>query len=436
MKIGIDGFALGLKQGTGLSTYARELAGNLGAGGHEVSILYGLNGIGREPKLRWERFMQSLGVNGESGVEDWRQWALHAGLHAVASLLRLPPDPKRLLPTATTSERRMPEGIPNAADIYNIPSLYRASQALAATTGRPLRIKRIPGIELFHLTSPLPVRMEGVPNIVTAHDVIPLVFPHSTEINLKHYRRIMEASLYRADGVFVVSEHSKRDLLALFELPEDRIHVTYQSVNIPQSFRQVDHDYLARFLKTNFRLSPGGYFLFLGAIEPKKNVMRLLDASLLARTGLPLVLAGKYGWLFEEERRRIMALTENRNTKKRVRRFDYLRRIQQMYLLKGARALVFPSLYEGFGLPVLEAMQMGVPVITSNNSSLPEVAADAAYLINPMDVHEIAHAMERLAEDDTLHESLAEKGLVRAQWFSPERHLERLQSAYRQVLAQ
>ncbi len=69
--------------------------------------------------------MQSLGVNGESGVEDWRQWALHAGLHAVAGLLRLPPDPKRILPTATTSEWRIPEGIPDAADIYNIPSVYR-----------------------------------------------------------------------------------------------------------------------------------------------------------------------------------------------------------------------------------------------------------------------------------------------------------------------
>ena len=436
MKIGIDGFALGLKQGTGLSTYARELAGNLGAGGHEVSVLYGLNGIGREPRLRWERFMQSLGVNGESGVEDWRQWALHAGLHAVAGLLRLPPDPKRILPTATTSERRIPEGIPDAADIYNIPSVYRASQALAATTGRPLRIGRIPGIELFHLTSPLPVRMEGVPNIVTAHDVIPLVFPHSTEINLKHYRRIMEASLHRADGVFVVSEHSKRDLLALFDLPEDRIHVTYQSVDIPQSVRQVDHDHLARFLETNFGLSPGGYFLFLGAIEPKKNLMRLLDAHSIAQLELPLVLAGKYGWLFKDEHRRIEVMKSNRNSRRYIQKLDYLHRVQQMYLLKGARALVFPSLYEGFGLPVLEAMQMGVPVITSNNSSLPEVAADAAYLIDPMDVQEIAHAMERLAEDDTLHESLADKGLVRAQWFSPERHLERLQSAYRQVLAQ
>lgn len=278
--------------------------------------------------------------------------------------------------------------------------------------------------------------MEGVPNIVTAHDVIPLVFPHSTEINLKHYRRIMEASLHRADGVFVVSEHSKRDLLALFDLPEDRIHVTYQSVDIPQSVRQVDHDHLAQFLETNFGLSPGGYFLFLGAIEPKKNLMRLLDAHSIAQLELPLVLAGKYGWLFKDEHRRIEVMKSNRNSRRYIQKLDYLHRVQQMYLLKGARALVFPSLYEGFGLPVLEAMQMGVPVITSNNSSLPEVAADAAYLIDPMDVQEIAHAMEQLAEDDTLHESLADKGLVRAQWFSPERHLERLQSAYRQVLAQ
>ncbi len=434
MNIAIDGFALGLRQGTGLSTYAHELAGTLAASGNELSILYGLNGLGMAPDLLWPRFVQSLSTRGESSASDWQCWGPWVALYLGHHVLRRPLSARRIPHSADSVGHAVPGRFPRAAALFNIPSVYRAAQAYSSVLPVPLLVKRLPGVQVFHQTSPLPVRMAGVANVVTAHDAIPLTLPYSTEINLRHYRRLMETALKPADQIFVVSEHSKRDLLSLFDLPEERVHVTYQAVNIPAALRQPDDGQTARFLKANFNLQEGGYFLFHGAIEPKKNVMRLLDAHAMTRSELPLVLVGKNGWLHGDESRRIAAMLADRRSARRLRRIDYLPYPQLMMLLKGARALVFPSLYEGFGLPVLEAMQMGVPVITSNTTSLPEVTGDAAHLVNPRDIGELAAAMDRLAEDDVWRAELVRKGLARVEHFSPARHLERLEAGYRRAL--
>jgi glycosyltransferase involved in cell wall biosynthesis len=325
--------------------------------------------------------------------------------------------------------------IPDLAQIYNLPSIYHTAHAIAALLQRQVVLRRLPGAQIFHRTMPLPMRMRDVANVVTVHDVIPLALPQSTAINLDHYRRIMEASLRGADALFAVSEQSKRDLLRFFDVPAERIVVTYQAVNIPPALRQADEDELARLLKANFDLAPRGYFLFFGAIEPKKNVLRILDAHGLAKCDLPLVIAGRYGWLYEQEQRRIDGLLADPQARGRIRRLEYLPYAQLMALLKGARAVVFPSLYEGFGLPVLEAMQMGVPVITSDTTALAEVAGDAALQVDPLDPNAIAQAMERLAADDALCAALVRKGHERAQHFSPERYLQRLEQGYRLALA-
>lgn len=434
MKIAIDGFALGLRQGTGLSTYSRELADTLIRHGHEVEVIYGLGGIGRKESLLRARLLQALAIRGEAEAADWPTWIPRLPLYVIAQVLGTPLRARSIPEARADAVTLLPDGIRKFTGIHNIAALYRSAQAMAGIFGTSLRIQALPAVDIFHLTSPLPIRMDKVANVVTAHDAIPLVLPESTAVNLLHYQRIMKASLRHADGIFAVSEQSKRDLVALLDLPEERLHVTYQSVSVPEELRQVDPDTLTRFLEANFGLEPGGYFLFHGAIEPKKNLMRIIDAYLMARSDLPLVVAGKEGWLCRNEVNRLDMLCKGDPRQGRIRRFEYLPYWQLMYLVKGARAMIFPSLYEGFGLPVLEAMQMGTPVITSNNSSLKEIAADAAYLVDPRDTGEIAHAIDALTEDNDMHASLRAKGTARAEFFSPRRHLERVEAGYRRIL--
>ncbi len=437
MKILIDGFDLSLKQGTGLATYAKQLAETLVANGHEVGILFGVSGIGRNSQLHWPRLLQSLETStGEP--RGWLRQYAHLTWFMTQALVRRPLQMTAISRNPAHRIEMLPQRLPDKARFYNIPLLYRAAQAHASLRNSPLYIRQKPDIDLFHLTAAIPLHMPGVANVVTVHDLIPLKLPQSTEMNLARYRKILQVSLARADMVFSVSEHTKNDLVELMGLPEERVHVTYQSVAIPRFLQDMEASILERFLLGNFGLKANNYLLYYGAIEPKKNLTRLLDAYAMAKTDLPLVVAGKDGWLHHEEVERLRLLSkkqQKKSTSKRIRRFKYLPYNQLMMLLKGARALVFPSLYEGFGLPVLEAMRMGTPVITSNTTALAEVGKDAACLVHPLRVDEIADAMDRLTEDDSLHAQMITKGLLRADWFSAKRHMQRIDAGYRKVLS-
>ncbi len=434
MKIAIDGFTLALKEGTGLATATDQLARTLAAGGHDLSVIYGLTGVGRDPALMWPRLLQALGVRGEAQVHEWLRWAPLTGAMLPPYLagwrFRVRPVPRRADVALAGSPARIPAG----ADVYNAPSIFYAAQSYASVFGKPVRLRKLPGVDIFHRSSPLPLHMDGTANVMTVHDVIPLAMPHSTAINLRHYRRIMEASLRDADLLLVISEHSRRDLLSFFDVPPEKVVVSYQAVELPEAVRTIDAEELRRQLEGGFGLEPGGYFLFYGAVEPKKNVMRILDALTFARNDLPLVIAGRNGWLYQQEVKRMRSMQRNPRTAGRLKRFEYLPFAQLMLLLKGARALVFPSLYEGFGLPVLEAMMMGVPVITSNTTSLPEVAGDAALLVDPLDARAIAEAMDRLAGDGALCADLVRRGYEQAARFTPQKYLERIEQGYRQAL--
>ena len=162
----------------------------------------------------------------------------------------------------------------------------------------------------------------------------------------------------------------------------------------------------------------------------KKNVLRLLQAFVNARTECKLVVVGKNGWLFEEEEK----FFENHRFSKRIVRIPYSDFLSIINLLKGARALVFPSLYEGFGLPVLEAMQIGTPVICSNAGSLPEVGGNAAHYIDPYSIHDITASIEKFSskDDDDLNK-MRLLGLDQAKKFSKDEYKNRLSSGYKKV---
>ena len=183
------------------------------------------------------------------------------------------------------------------------------------------------------------------------------------------------------------------------------------------------------------------YYVFVGAIEPKKNIGRLVDAYAASGSPHPLLIIGDLGWMYDRDVHTIDAerfySQVQRNgrlvVERSVRRIPYLPLSQLVSLVRGARGLLFPSLYEGFGLPVLEAMMLGTPVITSNISSLPEIADDAALLVDPYDVDEIANAIRAFDRDSDLRTELSERGLKRAAFFSPKAYESRVAALYKRM---
>jgi glycosyltransferase involved in cell wall biosynthesis len=295
---------------------------------------------------------------------------------------------------------------------------------------------------LFHATHPLPVHVAGCPNIVTIHDLVPLRLPHMTLDNKRYVFRLLRHLVKSADHILTVSEYSRRDIISVFGVPESRITNTYQAVNLPSRALSRSDDEVADEITNLFELDPGEYYLFIGALEPKKNVSRLIDAYAASGSRRPLIVAGGTGWQNEGDLERIndmrfsnYRVRENTISKvKQVRRIPYLPPAQLITLMRGARALLFPSLFEGFGLPVLEAMTLGTPVLTSNTTSLPEIAGDAALVVDPYDIAEMAAAIRRLDNDMDLLEDLSSRGRKQAELYSMTNYVSRLGQAYRGIL--
>ncbi|MBK1970583.1 glycosyltransferase family 4 protein [Brevundimonas diminuta] len=279
---------------------------------------------------------------------------------------------------------------------------------------------------VMHWTCPLPLIARGVPNILTVHDIIPLMLPHSTNDNKSTFYRLLDESCHRADHILSVSESTKIDLVRLFPDLEPRISVTYQPIFQPEP---TAHEDVARWLKDALNLDFGDYFLFYGAIEPKKNLGRIVEAYLDSGSRRPLVIVGGRQWLQEYEVGLLNAHLEQQPDT-RIVRLDFLPRTSLDRLIRGARATLFPSLYEGFGLPVLESMALGVPVLGSYEGAVAEVGADAILGTNPHDVASIASGIRKLDKDDELRQSLSCAGKARTHFFSPSTYSDRLAEIY------
>jgi glycosyltransferase involved in cell wall biosynthesis len=225
-----------------------------------------------------------------------------------------------------------------------------------------------------------------------------------------------------ATRIIADSEATCLDLIRHYHIQEHKITVVYPGCD--RSLAPVTDRELLTSVRARYRLAHS-YLLYVGTLHPRKNLVRLIEAfafltaSLDAETKdgaspLQLVLAGQKGWLYDD----ILAQVRKLGLTERVRLTGYLPPADLPALLSGARAFVFPSLYEGFGLPVLEAMACGTPVICSNVSSLPEVAGDAALLVDPLDVDALAAALEQVVVDPELRRALVERGFRQAARFS------------------
>jgi glycosyltransferase involved in cell wall biosynthesis len=272
---------------------------------------------------------------------------------------------------------------------FQLPKLYRKLQA-------NLVFSPLPEAPLF----------SGCRSIVTVHDLIPLRFPGKFS-PLTLYARYWEPQVLRqAEHIICDSVSTAQDVMQFFKIPSHKITPVLLA-------HDADH---FRFLDLPTR----NYFLYLGRIDPYKNLQRLITAfaALPNHSDYELWIVGPADRRFTPT---LMAQVEQHNLTQQVKFLDYLPYAQLPTVINQAMALVFPSLWEGFGLPVLEAMACGTPVITSNISSIPEVAGDAALIINPYEVSEISEAMGAIVNDAALRVQLRTLGLARASQFSWEK---------------
>lgn len=322
--------------------------------------------------------------------------------------------------------------------IHAAPNVFERARLHFRRYGTPLVVKPAAAPALFHATHPTPIRVEGAANIYTVHDLIPLLLPFSTLDDKKYYLELMRSIARHADHIVTVSEHSKRDIVRVLGVDEGRVTNTYQSVAIPDAALLRDGTEVAQEIAGAFGVAPGEYYLFVGAIEPKKNLKRLVDAYAASGSRRPLLVVGAPGWLCEadmEKLREERFLSYRRDgehirPERSIRHLSYLPRTQLVSLMRGARALFFPSLYEGFGLPALEAMTLGTAVLAADVASLPEIVGDAAVLVDPHDEVAIARGIRSLDHDDDLVSTLVARGLERARLYSAGAYVSRLAGLY------
>jgi glycosyltransferase involved in cell wall biosynthesis len=355
-------------------------------------------------------------------------------MHLIEALLSLAaqrcPDLEFVIFTAPQTDRDILKGVgASACERFR----WVKSTLLRSSVLLPVGVL-LERIEVFHGLdqSGIPLFLKAGKYVVTIHDVIPLVLPWA--FPLRH-RCVLATALARirkqAEMVIVPSTAAGEDVVRYLQVERERISVI--PMGCDARFQPVEEPAQAAALRRRYDL-PEHYILFVGTLEPRKNVQTLLQAfsQVIAETpqdDLALVIAGGNGWGGED----YMATVNALRLQDHVRFTGFVEDDHLPDLYRGALLFVYPSLYEGFGLPVLEAMACGTPVITSNRTSLPEVAGDAALLIDPTRPEALAEAMTSIMHDGELHQRLRAKGLARARAFTWDAVAEQTVAIYRAV---
>ena len=289
----------------------------------------------------------------------------------------------------------------------------------------------VPSIDLFHATDHLLPRLSQVKTVFTLHDLIFRFYPEMHKpLNRWFLTLMMPRFLQAADAVVAVSGCTKRDAVQTYGLDEAKIRVIYEGVN--SRFRTRPRDVISA-VRHQYGL-PERYILSVGTIEPRKNLTSLLEAYRELTDGgseFKLVIVGKKGWLYEGFFRKLREL----GLKNEVIFPGFVPDEDLPAVYSAADLFVFPSLYEGFGLPVLEAMACGVPVITSNTSSLPEVTGEAALLVDPKSVEALTRAITDVLENKELRDELRVKGPRQAAKFTWEKAAHQTADVYATILS-
>lgn len=427
----VDGYNLALAKGSGIATYGRNLLSTLGQIGFEGQVLYGpraarsasniLNETalvdadrpGRKLK-KFDRFLRTLtSRNGRTA------WPIHSSGEVVW--------PSR------GGGRPEASAFWAAQDLFQIAN--RSFDAYRKET--PVRFDASGGVrapDVMHWTATIPLHARGIPNVYTIHDLIPLRLPHTTLDDKPGYMALCQAIAKRADHIAVVSETTRQDVIRLLGVSEDRVTNTYQAVHLPTALTSRSQADVTTELEGVFNLGWKDYFLHFGAVEPKKNLGRIVEAYLASGLTTPLVIVGGRAWLDEGETALLnQVMRDGGPSAERIRRYEYMPFSLLVSLIRGAKATLFPSLYEGFGLPVLESMALSTAVLTSTGGSLPEVAGDAAISVDPYDVQAMTRGLRALDADEGLRNDLVHRGLAQAGRFSVAAYEDRLKTLYGRV---
>lgn len=281
--------------------------------------------------------------------------------------------------------------------------------------------------DVAHFTNGMLPRRSPVATVVTVHDMSLRLYPQCHPIRRRLINRpLLSVAARRADAIVTVSHSGRRDLLRLHRIASERVTVVHEAAG--PAFTRIDDGRRLEAVRSRYRL-PERFILYVGTIEPRKNLPRLMDALAAARgAGVPhdLVCAGPYGW----SSRHLAGHIDKLGLTSAVHFIGYVPAADLPLIYNLSEIFVFPSLYEGFGLPVVEAMACGVPVITSKSSSLGEIANGAALTVDPEDTGALAEAMDLLARDASLRAELSARGTARARMFSWERTAREMLAVY------
>jgi glycosyltransferase involved in cell wall biosynthesis len=341
---------------------------------------------------------------------------------------------RALLPLLTSDEQLtllhhpdhpvLPEPVPSASQAPVAISPF----SIAQQWEMPRLLQRLRA-DLYHSSYLMMPYWPGVPTVLTVYDLIPLLLPERNSVRARFFFRwAMRMALRSTDQVIAISEATRRDLLSHFRYPSERVQTILLAAD--PAFRPQPADVVVA-VRARFGL-PERFVLYVGSNKPHKNLLTLMEAWGIAvsRAGLgdsALAVAGPWDPRYGEARLR----ARDAGLEESVQWLGPVSIADLPALYAAATAFVFPSLYEGFGLPVLEAMACGTPVICSNASSLPEVAGDAARLVGARDPAALAAAIEHVLADRDLRRRMRDRGLAQAGRFSWERNAEQTLELYR-----
>jgi len=313
-----------------------------------------------------------------------------------------------------------------------LPNRFRFLRILWEQTMLPFALRR-DRVDLLHAPAYVAPRFSATPLVLTIYDAIALRFPNLCKrVNALHYRLLMPSAARRALRVIVPSECTRRDVVSLLGVPEERIRVV--PLGVSAHFRPIEDAAEIAAVRRRYGL-PELYVLYVGNLEPKKNLPHLIRALAASRrTGRlthRLVIAGRKAWHTAELRRTIRTYRLH----DAVVFPGEIRESDLPALYSGASLFVFPSLYEGFGLPPLEAMACGTPVVATRAGALPEVLGNAALLLSSGDVRQLRIAMEKVMNNRFLRNSLRARGIERAKRFTWENTARKTLDVYAEILA-
>jgi len=299
----------------------------------------------------------------------------------------------------------------------------------------PLPVEFFVGrVHLYHATDfVLPPTLPRTYTLLTVHDLSFVRVPETASPRLKAYLdRVVPFSVKRADHILADSQAAKADLIDLYGLASEKITVLLSGVD--KSFRQVVDAGVLLTTRIRYKIGTTPYIFAVGTVQPRKNYSRLIEALARLRASgydINLVIAGGKGWLENP----IYETIQTTNMQEHVHLIGFADDADLPALYSAATCFALPSLYEGFGLPVLEAMACGTPVITSNVSSLPEVAGDAALVVDPYDIDALTHSIQRVLDDEQLRATLVKKGFERAKLFDWDNSARQLCQLYADLLS-